>query len=65
MTGAIIEKLNQEQLRNISIPIPTIEEQKRIISLIDKAINKSLLLQIEYFKLLTKIKRLFYNFIVR
>ena len=36
ITGAIIEKLNQEQLRNIPIPLPTIEEQNRIVSLIDK-----------------------------
>lgn len=36
ITGAIIEKLNQEQLRSIPIPLPTIEEQNRIVSLIDK-----------------------------
>ena len=37
ITGAIIEKLNQEQLRNILIPLPTIEEQNRIVALMDKA----------------------------
>ena len=37
ITGAIIEKLNQEQLRNILIPLPTIEEQNRIVTLMDKA----------------------------
>lgn len=37
ITGAIIEKLNQEQLRNIEIPLPSIEEQTLVVSLMDKA----------------------------
>ena len=37
ITGAIIEKLNQEKLRNIIVPLPCIEEQQRIVKILDKA----------------------------
>ena len=37
ITGAIIEKLNQEKLRNIIVPLPCIKEQQRIVKILDKA----------------------------
>ena len=37
ITGAIIEKLNQEKLRNIIVPLPCIKEQQRIVNILDKA----------------------------
>ena len=34
--GATVPKLNQENTRNIPIPIPPLEEQKRIVAVLDK-----------------------------
>ena len=40
VTGAIIPKLTQETLRNITIPIPSFSEQQRIVDVLDKEFAK-------------------------
>ena len=34
--GATVPKLNQENAKNISIPVPPLEEQKRIVKILDE-----------------------------
>jgi type I restriction enzyme S subunit len=36
-TGAVFNSINKNQIGNISIPIPPIEEQKQIVEILDKA----------------------------
>lgn len=40
ITGLTVQKLNQEKLRNIEIPLPPISEQKRIVKILDEVFNK-------------------------
>ncbi|MDZ7805821.1 MAG: restriction endonuclease subunit S [Gracilimonas sp.] len=35
--GAAVQSLNQENLKNIKIPIPPLPEQKRIVEILDEA----------------------------
>src|SRR5574344_2646933 len=35
ITGATVKKLNQEKLKSINIPLPPLEEQKRIVAKLD------------------------------
>jgi len=37
ITGATVPKLNQAKLKTINIPIPPLDEQKRIVSILDQA----------------------------
>ena len=37
ITGATVEKLNQEKLRSIPIPVPPLSEQQRIVKILDEA----------------------------
>ena len=37
ITGATVEKLNQEKLRSIPIPVPPLSEQQRIVGILDEA----------------------------
>jgi len=37
ITGATVPKLNQEKMRSISVPVPPIEEQQRIVEYLDAA----------------------------
>lgn len=37
ITGATVEKLNQEKLKSIKIPLPPLEEQERIVKILDEA----------------------------
>lgn len=37
ITGATVEKLNQEKLRSIPIPVPPLSEQQRIVEILDEA----------------------------
>ena len=37
ITGLTVPKLNQEKLRQIPIPVPTLPEQKRIVAILDEA----------------------------
>lgn len=39
-TGLTVPKLNQANLRNISIPLPTIPEQKKILKILDEVFEK-------------------------
>lgn len=40
ITGLTVKKLNQERLRSIEIPVPPIEEQKRIVAKLEKILSK-------------------------
>ena len=40
ITGLTVQKLNQEKLRGIEIPLPNIQEQKRIVIVLDEVFNK-------------------------
>ena len=37
ITGATVEKLNQEKLRSIPIPVPPLSEQQRIVKILEEA----------------------------
>lgn len=39
ITGVTVPKLNQEKLRNIPIPTPSLPEQRRIVTILDKAFS--------------------------
>jgi type I restriction enzyme S subunit len=40
ITGATVKKLNQEKLKSINIPLPPLEEQKRIVAKLDNLFAK-------------------------
>ncbi|MCT7470924.1 restriction endonuclease subunit S [Aliarcobacter cryaerophilus] len=40
ITGATVKKLNQEKLKSINIPLPPLEEQKRIVAKLDILFEK-------------------------
>ncbi|MDX4038380.1 restriction endonuclease subunit S [Aliarcobacter skirrowii] len=40
ITGATVKKLNQEKLKSINIPLPPLEEQKRIVTKLDNLFAK-------------------------
>lgn len=40
ITGATVKKLNQEKLKSINIPLPSLEEQKRIVAKLDNLFAK-------------------------
>ena len=40
VTGAVVPKLTQQALRNIPIPIPSREEQERIVEILDREFEK-------------------------
>ena len=39
-TGLTVPKLNQEKLRSITLPVPTLQIQKQIVAILDKAFEK-------------------------
>ncbi|MCC7523548.1 MAG: restriction endonuclease subunit S [Chitinophagaceae bacterium] len=39
ITGMTVPKLNQEKMKSIPIPLPTLPEQQRIVSILDKAFS--------------------------
>lgn len=40
ITGTTVKKLNQAKLNSISIPLPPIEEQKKIVNVLEEKLNK-------------------------
>jgi len=38
--GAVFASINKSQIQNISLPVPPIEEQKRIVEILDKAFEE-------------------------
>ena len=38
-TGAVFDSINKAQIENISIPIPSLSEQQRIVAILDKAFD--------------------------
>jgi type I restriction enzyme, S subunit len=40
ITGLTVQKLNQEKLRSVEIPLPPLSEQKRILKILDEAFEK-------------------------
>jgi len=58
ITGATVEKLNQEKLKSIKIPLPPLSEQQRIVKILSEANDNIVLAKANYQKQLTNLEEL-------
>lgn len=58
ITGATVKKLNQEKLKNIKIPLPSIDEQKQIVKKLDALSERTKQLQENYQKKLEDLEEI-------